>query len=349
MTFWRDKRVLVTGHTGFKGSWLSLWLLEAGASVHGYALEPEGDDALFGLLGLDRLLDHHIGDIRDPAAVAERIATIRPDIVLHLAAQPLVRQSYLDPAATWDTNVRGTVNILQALRQVDEPCAAVIVTTDKVYDNREWCYAYRESDRLGGYDPYSSSKAAAELAVASWRQSFFGSQGSVRIATARAGNVIGGGDIGRDRIIPDLVQALTNNCAVAVRNPASVRPWQHVLEPLGGYLRLAQALFESADPRLQEPFNFGPPATDTRTVKEVVEGALRYWPGAWQDVSTPGQPHEAGQLGLSIEKARLVLEWSPKWTFEDALRETITWYWKVKGGHAALDLTLDQIRRYAVA
>lgn len=348
-SFWQGKRVLVTGHTGFKGSWLSLWLRELGAQVFGYALAPETRPALFDQLELGKATDHFIGDVRDDILIAERVNAVQPDVVFHLAAQPLVRQSYREPLLTWQTNALGTVNLLEALRRRDRLCAVVIVTTDKVYENREWLYAYRETDRLGGHDPYSSSKAAAELAVASWRSSFFGNGSLVRIASARAGNVIGGGDWSEDRIIPDLVRALAANVAIPVRNPRAVRPWQHVLESLTGYMRLAQLLHESTVPALQDGFNFGPQAADFRTVRELVETALQHWQGSWFDASEPNAPHEAGMLGLTIEKARSVLSWAPKWHFEDAVRETLRWYQRVHEGHAPRDIALDQIWQYSAA
>jgi CDP-glucose 4,6-dehydratase len=336
-SFWSGRRVLLTGHTGFKGSWLALWLLELGAKVTGVALAPETNPSLFDQLELERRLDHRLGDIRDAALLNELVAETRPELVLHLAAQPLVRRSYAEPTATWDTNVMGTIHLLEALRRLEDPCTAVLITTDKVYRNNEWLYGYRENDPLGGHDPYSSSKAAAELAIASWRSSFCGHQPhqspQLRIASARAGNVIGGGDWAADRIVPDAMRALAKGETIGVRNPAATRPWQHVLEPLGGYLLLAERL--SADPSLAETFNFGPQLEANRSVRELVEQALRHWPGSWEDQSDPQAPHEASLLNLVIDKAHHQLGWSPRWTFATTVERTVGWYRQVQEGHTS--------------
>jgi CDP-glucose 4,6-dehydratase len=327
-SFWKGRRVLLTGHTGFKGSWLALWLLELGAQVSGLALTPDTDPSLFAQLQLDRQMDHRLGDIRDPAMLAQLVAEIQPEVVLHLAAQPLVRRSYAEPTATWAANVMGTLHLLEALRRLVQPCTAVLITTDKVYRNNEWLYGYRENDPLGGHDPYSSSKAAAELAIASWRASFCGDQphqtSHLRIASARAGNVIGGGDWAADRIVPDAMRALAKGDPIGVRNPGATRPWQHVLEPLGGYLLLAERL--SADPSLATAFNFGPHLEANRSVRELVEEALRHWPGSWADQSDPGAPHEASLLHLVIDKAHHQLGWAPRWDFATTLERTVQWY-----------------------
>jgi CDP-glucose 4,6-dehydratase len=348
MGFWSGKRVLVTGHTGFKGSWLCAWLLMRGADVHGLALAPETQPALFDQLGLAGRMGHAVGDIRDPQVVMDRIVAVSPAVVFHLAAQPLVRRSYRDPAQTWGTNVMGTVHVLESLRRAMQPCAVVVITTDKVYANREWEHAYRETDRLGGHDPYSASKAATELVVDSYRQSFR-SDGMLRLATARAGNVIGGGDWAEDRILPDLARALMQGQAVAVRNPAAVRPWQHVLDPVAGYIMLAEKIAMSEDPVWQGAFNFGPEAADQRSVADLVAAALHHWPGRWTDVAAPGAVHEAGRLALTIDKARSVLGWSPRWNFDRAVAETIGWYRDVAGGADARDLTERQITAYGPA
>lgn len=345
--FWNNKHVLLTGHTGFKGSWLSLWLTEMGAKVFGYALEPETDPSLFDQLKLADRLDHRISDIRDAKKIEERVAQADPDVIIHMAAQPLVRRSYREPVATWETNVNGTLNLLEAARGIQKRCAVVVVTTDKVYENREWNHSYREVDRLGGYDPYSSSKAAAEIAVNSWRRSFFSSLPQLRIATARAGNVIGGGDWSEDRIVPDIARALQNHHPIEVRNPGSVRPWQHVLEPLSGYLTLAEALYREDQPELCSGFNFGPLQGNSETVEKLVEAALKAWPGQWKDASTPGAPHESGLLTLSIDKAYAMLRWKPLWDFETSMQMTISWYKKQFEGEDPLKLTLEQIRRYS--
>jgi len=347
--FWRGRRVLVTGHTGFKGSWLTLWLTTLGARVAGFALEPDTSPSLFVQLGLVDAVDHRIGDIRDARAVADRVAEVRPEVVFHMAAQPLVRRSYAEPGLTWQTNVMGTVHLLEALRPIDHPCAVVIVTTDKVYENREWVHAYREPDRLGGHDPYSSSKAACELAADSWRKSFFAGRSPVRIASARAGNVIGGGDWAEDRIVPDLARALAANRPVTVRNPHSVRPWQHVLDPLSGYMTLARRLLESDDPELQSAFNFGPDASDARTVRELVDEAFATWPGeaTWADQASG--VHEARLLTLATAKARSILGWSPTWGFQRSVAETIAWYRDVHTNGLPASLSPRQLERFSTA
>ncbi|MGB8853807.1 MAG: CDP-glucose 4,6-dehydratase [Pirellulales bacterium] len=344
-------RVLVTGHTGFKGSWLCEWLLALGAQITGLALEPDTTPALFTQLGLASRVRHIVGDVRSPDVVRRIVAETSPDFVFHLAAQPLVRRSYRKATYTWETNVLGTVHVLDALRQLDKPCAAVMVTTDKCYENREWLYGYRENDPLGGHDPYSSSKAAAELAIASWRNSFFASGDPVRIASARAGNVIGGGDWAEDRIAPDCARAVTHNNAIAVRNKTATRPWQHVLEPLSGYLWLAAVL---ANPTLRpyaadlftSAFNFGPSSESNRTVVQLVEAFLRHWPGQWADQSDPAASHEAGQLSLATDKALQILGWEPCWDFEDAVLKTATWYRRCHEGWDPAELTRRDLDDY---
>lgn len=331
----RGRKVLVTGHTGFKGSWLSEWLLHLGAEVFGIALPPATDPALFSQLGLAERMDHQVGDIRDPAILRQALIRIQPDFVFHLAAQPLVRLSYTEPVETYATNVMGTIHLLEALRGLDHPCAAVLVTTDKCYENHEDGRDYREEDPLGGHDPYSSSKGACEIAIASWRRSFFQNH-PVRVASARAGNVIGGGDWARDRIIPDCMRALARGDVIPIRNPAATRPWQHVLEPLSGYLWLAACLADPAPPATSEPldsaFNFGPAPDANRTVAELAAATLRHWPGEWRDVSDPRAPHEAHLLSLAIEKAARVLRWHPTWRFEQTVEQTAVWY---RRAHAA--------------
>jgi CDP-glucose 4,6-dehydratase len=344
--------VLLTGHTGFKGSWLALWLLELGAKVSGFALAPDTDPSLFAQLELERRLDHRLGDISDAALLTELVAETRPELVLHLAAQPLVRRSYAEPTATWATNAMGTIHLLEALRRLEQPCTAVLITTDKVYRNNEWLYGYRENDPLGGHDPYSSSKAAAELAIASWRASFCGNQPHqsphLRIASARAGNVIGGGDWAADRIVPDAMRALAKGEPIGVRNPAATRPWQHVLEPLGGYLLLAERL--SADPSLAEAFNFGPQLEANRSVRELVEQALRHWPGSWADQSDPQAPHEASLLNLVTDKAHHQLGWSPRWDFATTVERAVGWYRQVQEGQAsALACCLADLEAFELA
>jgi CDP-glucose 4,6-dehydratase len=350
--FWQGRRVLLTGHTGFKGSWLALWLLELGAQVTGVALPPESRPNLFEQLALERHLDHRLADIRDPAPLADLVRQTRPEVVLHLAAQPLVRRSYAEPMATWATNVMGTIHLLEALRLLEQPCSAVLVTTDKVYRNNEWLYGYRENDPLGGHDPYSSSKAAAEIAIASWRASFCGSQAHqsphLRLASARAGNVIGGGDWAADRIVPDAMRALAAGEPIGVRNPAATRPWQHVLEPLGGYLLLAERL--CGDPGLATAFNFGPQLEANRSVRELVEEALQHWPGHWEDRSDPSAPHEASLLNLVIDKAHHQLGWSPRWDFASTVERTVLWYRRHNQGQiAALECCRADLAAYISA
>ena len=350
--FWSGRRVLLTGHTGFKGSWLALWLLELGAKVTGLALPPDTEPSLFRQLELERRLDHRLGDIRDASLVAELVDEIRPEVVLHLAAQPLVRRSYSEPVATWATNVMGTIHLLEALRRLEQPCTAVLITTDKVYRNNEWLYGYRENDPLGGHDPYSSSKAGAEIAIASWRASFCGSlphqTPHLRIASARAGNVIGGGDWASDRIVPDAMRALGRGEAIGVRNPAATRPWQHVLEPLGGYLLLAERLH--ADASLADAFNFGPQLEANRSVQELVEEALHHWSGRWLDQSDPSAPHEASLLNLVIDKAHHRLGWTPRWDFATTVACTVTWYRRLwEGDSSALDCCEQDLAAYGAS
>ncbi len=348
------KRVWLSGHTGFKGSWLALWLSELGAEVHGFALEPPTTPSLFEQLKLSAKLAHEISDVRDPAAVKASLIAFRPDFVFHLAAQPLVRLSYREPVETYATNVMGTVHVLEALRAVEHPCAAVMVTTDKCYENREWLHSYREEDSLGGYDPYSSSKAAAEIAIGAYRRSFFHptTDPKVRLASARAGNVIGGGDWAEDRIIPDSVRALQRGEAIPVRNKVSTRPWQHVLEPLSGYLALGQAL--AAGRRLEDlasAFNFGPSLSSNRTVAQLVEEFLRHWPGAWSDQSDPRAVHEAKLLNLATDKAFHLLDWRPAWNFEQTVEATAQWYRQAQKLESAelLAFTRQQIEAYQSA
>lgn len=343
------KSVFVTGHTGFKGAWLAEWLLQLGARVTGYGLPPPTNPALFDQLRLaSRIARHVVADIRDSVRLAETLGASRPDFVFHLAAQPLVRESYRSPVETYSTNVIGTLHLLEALRRVDHPCAAVLVTTDKVYDNHAGQRAYTEHDRLGGHDPYSSSKAAMEIATCSWRRSFFEAH-PVKIATARAGNVVGGGDWAADRIVPDCIRALQRGAPISVRHPAAVRPWQHVLEPLAGYLWLAARLAATkTDPRLLSAFNFGPADDSSRTVRDVVEALLREWPGVWVDASTPGSVHEASLLRLDIAKAREVLGWYPTWGFAETIRETARWYRAASASPGAAPvLTREQIDSYS--
>jgi len=344
--FWQGKKVLLTGHTGFKGSWLMLWLEHMKAEVFGMALPCETTPCLFDQLFPDGHLGHYIGDIGDASLMKQRIEQVQPDVILHLAAQSLVLRSYRDPLETWQTNVMGSAHILDALKGCDRRISVVMVTTDKVYENREWVHAYRETDRLSGHDPYSSSKAACELLVDSYRKSFF-ADAPVSIATARAGNVIGGGDWAENRIVPDLVRAIARGDDLEVRNPEAVRPWQHVLDPLAGYLILAENLWYDAS--LAEGFNFGPDVADQRPVCALVEAALTRWPGAWYDASDPAQLHEAGRLTLTTDKAQARLQWRPRWSFDQAVAYTIDWYRAAHDGASPRDLSLDQIAEFARA
>ncbi|MBC2593448.1 CDP-glucose 4,6-dehydratase [Ruficoccus amylovorans] len=346
------KRVFVTGHTGFKGAWLSLWLRHLGAEVYGYALAPAQSPSFFDQLGLEReLAAHHLADIRDAARVGQALGEAKPDFVFHLAAQPLVLESYREPLATYEVNVNGTLHVLEALRRLDGPCSAVFITTDKCYENREDGRRYREEEAMGGYDPYSSSKGCAELAIASWRKSFFGPESPVAVASARAGNVIGGGDWADNRIVPDAMRSLREGKPICVRNPRAVRPWQHVLEPLHGYLRLAQALAEKPrEVSLRSAFNFGPSEDASQSVEALVGEILKNWPGAWEDASVPGAPHEAGLLHLAIEKAERVLGWRPVWDFSETIRQTVGWYREAERDSAGIrDFSLGQIHCFEKA
>ena len=351
----QNKRVLVTGHTGFKGGWLCEWLLALGAEVHGFALPPPAEPALFEQLGLSgRIAHHQTGDVRDLAAVEGAVAAARPDFVFHLAAQPLVRLSYTQPVETYATNVMGTVHVLEGLRRTGRACSVVMVTTDKCYENREWLHGYREEDAMGGHDPYSSSKGAAELAISGYRRSFFAQATGIRLASGRAGNVIGGGDWAQDRIVPDCVRALRENTPVPVRNKVATRPWQHVLEPLSGYLQLAARLAANHGLPLppetyQSGFNFGPALTSNKTVAELVLEILKHWPGTWEDRSDPSAPHEAVKLNLATDKAFHLLDWEPRWDFQQTVQHTVEWYRSAAGCRSTAEfraLTSAQIQSY---
>ncbi len=354
---YNGKTVLLTGHTGFKGSWLAEWLLSLGANVVGVGLDPIDEPSLFEQLQLKDRLEHHILDIRDSEKLTQLVRAVQPDMVFHLAAQALVRYSYDHPLETFATNVMGTAHILDALRQIDGACEVVIVTTDKCYENRERPEPYSEDDPMGGHDPYSASKGAAELVVASYRRSFFnpadyGKSHRIAIATARAGNVIGGGDWAVDRIVPDCMRTLALGDPISVRNPSATRPWQHVLDPLGGYLqlalKLAQAETETDRVALFSGYNFGPDPSANRPVRDLVEQVLKSWPGEWIDQSDPNALHEAGLLNLSIEKAARLLDWSPVWDFETAIEQTVLWYRNVsEESSCALEFTRRQITEYS--
>jgi CDP-glucose 4,6-dehydratase len=348
---YRGKRVLVTGHTGFKGSWLAEWLLDLGAEVTGLALPPDTTPALFDELGLATRLRHCCGDIRELSTVREAVESTCPDFVFHLAAQPLVRLSYEKPVETYATNVLGTVHVLEAVRLARRPCTVVAVTTDKCYENREWTHSYREEDPMGGYDPYSSSKGAAELVISAYRRSYFSSPHSiVRLASARAGNVIGGGDWALDRIVPDCIRSIRKREPIPVRNRIATRPWQHVLEPLSGYLCLAASLSNPPlgcqSQLLRSSFNFGPSLLSNRTVAELVEELLPYTGGEWLDYCDPSAPHEASKLNLATDKAFHLLGWQPVWEFAQAIAKTAEWYLAEAKGDDPIHTTQSQIAEY---
>jgi CDP-glucose 4,6-dehydratase len=351
--FWKNKRVFLTGHTGFKGSWLSLWLHRMGANVTGYALAPPTEPSLFELADIADLVSSHIGDVRDAAVLASVLTEAAPEIVIHMAAQPLVRESYRSPAETYEVNVMGTVNLFEAVRQCPTVRALVNVTTDKCYENKEWAWGYRENEPLGGYDPYSSSKGCSELVTAAYRQSFFNSkaheQHGVAVASARAGNVIGGGDWAADRLLSDCMQALLAEEKIIIRFPDAIRPWQHVLEPLSGYLLLAQRLYEGCT-EFAEAWNFGPDDADCRSVEWIVNRMCTLWSGgASYRVETGAQPHEATYLKLDCSKARLMLGWRPRWTLGETLESIVEWAHGYKNGMFVRDICFGQIDLYEKA
>jgi CDP-glucose 4,6-dehydratase len=322
--FWQGKRVFLTGHTGFKGSWLALWLQQMGAVVRGYALIPPSNPSLFDVAHVGDGMQSDIGDIRDLAQVKASMIGFNPDILIHMAAQPLVRLSYKEPLETYDINVMGTAKVLEAARSCPNLKAIVSVTTDKCYENKEWVWGYREDEPMGGYDPYSSSKGCAELVTSAYRRSFLAEQG-VGLASARAGNVIGGGDWAEDRLIPDILRAFEQNQPVVIRNPASTRPWQHVLEPLSGYLVLAQALYEQPT-AFAEGWNFGPFDEDAQPVSWILDKMVAKWQGASWQLDENAHPHEAGYLKLDISKAKARLHWQPTWRLEQTLNRIVAWH-----------------------
>lgn len=345
----RGKRVLVTGHTGFKGSWLSFWLVRLGAEVTGYALPPRRDQDPFCLLNLAAALAHTEGDIRDLSALRQTVAHFAPEVVFHLAAQPLVRTSYAEPKETFDTNVGGSVNLLEAIRQTPSVRALVYVTSDKCYRNQEWIWGYRETDPLGGPDPYSASKAAAELVFTAYLESFFKTRPGFGAASVRAGNVIGGGDWSDHRIVPDCMKALLRSEPIRLRHPRATRPWQHVLEPLSGYLLLAARLLQQPTP-FTGAWNFGPSSASAHSVRELADQIVRCWGGGEvQVVNEPNAPAEAGLLHLNCDQAHLRLGWRPRWGFERTVQETVRWYQEVCRPDAttpAAQITAQQLAAY---
>ena len=349
--FWSGKKVFVTGHTGFKGAWLSLWLQTLGAEVTGYALEPGTNPNLFSLANVASGMKSIIGDIRDLTYLRNSLVEASPEIVFHLAAQPIVLRSYEDPIETFSTNVMGTVNLLDSVRTCSSIQSLVNVTTDKCYENKEWTWAYRESDALGGHDPYSCSKSCSELVTESYRRSFFHADGQrgnrVMIATARAGNVIGGGDWADNRLLPDIIRAMEKQEPIRVRHPQAVRPWQHVLEPLYGYMMLASKMYESGS-EYAEGWNFGPMNSDVRSVKWIVNKAIELWgekvPVEYAETS--GQPHEANSLMLDISKACQKLKWEPVWSIDRAISEVVLWHKAYLNGDNVRDICVKTMNRY---
>ena len=342
---WSGRRVFITGHTGFKGSWLAMWLSQLGAKVTGYALPAPTEPSLFEQAGVAELLHHVEGDVRDLPALQRAIEEAQPEMIFHLAAQPLVRLSYAIPVETYATNVMGTVHLLEAARSAGSVRGVVCITSDKCYENREWVWPYRESDAMGGYDPYSSSKGAAELVVSAYRQSYFDAA-SIGLASVRAGNVIGGGDWAEDRLVPDIVRALGAGRAPVIRSPESIRPWQHVLEALGGYLRIAEKLLEGGG-KFASAWNFGPSDDDTRPVRWIVERMIRHWGGGdWQEPAVADAPHEARILKLDCSKARTELGWCPTLNLDQALSLVIDWHKAVFAGENARETSFAQIAAY---
>ena len=344
--FWKNKKVFITGHTGFKGGWMSLWLNKLEAKVKGYALDPQSDLSLFSLAKISDNLESQIGNIQDLALLKQSLKNFEPEIVIHMAAQPLVRSSYNDPVETYATNVMGTLNLFEAVRECESVKAVVNVTTDKCYENNEWLWGYRENEPMGGRDPYSNSKGCSELITTAYRQSFFNSDSTVSIASARAGNVIGGGDWAEDRLVPDALRAFNSGKPLAIRNPLAIRPWQHVLEPISGYLALAEKLYLEKD-EFAEAWNFGPSEDDSWPVGEVVDFLVTEWPSyaSWE-LEKGSQPHEAQLLKLDISKAKSRLNWRPLWNLEQTLKSIIDWNSAHMNNKNMQEVTLDQINNY---
>lgn len=344
--FWRGKRVFITGHTGFKGSWLSLWLHSLGANVTGYALEPPTNPSLFKVAGVADVMTSITGDIRDLEFFRKSMQAAQPEIVFHMAAQPLVRYSYVNPVETYETNVMGTVYLFESVRLTPSVKSVLNITTDKCYENKEWVWGYRENDPMGGYDPYSSSKGCSELVTSTYHRSFLASAG-VGVASARAGNVIGGGDWAKDRLIPDILRAFEKSQSVEIRNPQATRPWQHVLEPLSGYLAIAERLWHEPN-QYAEGWNLGPSDEDAKSVGWILERMISKWgSGATSVIDAREQPHEANYLKLDISKARQRLSWNPKWDLDTALNKTIDWHQAWLANADMRLVCLEQIQHYS--
>jgi len=346
LDFWNGKKVFLTGHTGFKGGWMVLWLQKLGAIVKGYSLAPSTAVSLYDVAKISNLVESQFGDVRDLDLLSKSMLEFSPDIVIHMAAQPLVRASYIDPVGTYQTNVMGTVNLFEAVRVCESVKVVVNVTTDKCYHNNEWIWGYRENEPMGGHDPYSSSKGCSELITSAYRQSFFDNKSAVSLASARAGNVIGGGDWSNDRLIPDALKAFDSGTAVIIRNPLATRPWQHVLEPVSGYLELAEKLYLHGDD-FAESWNFGPNDEGCQSVGQVMDYISDHWPSSasW-DLDYSEQPHEALHLKLDISKAKTRLDWRPRWDLGKALRSIISWHgsW-LRNANMNL-VTINQINEY---
>ena len=340
------KRVLITGDTGFKGSWLSMWLNQHGASVHGYAFPPDGAKSHFSLLGLGTLIQHEDGDIRDKEHLLKYFEEVQPQIVFHLAAQAIVRRSYREPKETFDTNIGGSVNVLECVRLTPSVQSLVYITSDKCYRNREIAVGYTEEDELGGHDPYSASKAGAEIVFAAYNESFFKNRPNFGAASARAGNVIGGGDWSEDRIIPDCIRALQSNEPIVLRHPGATRPWQHVLEPLSGYITLGARLLQNPHSAIGS-WNFGPPESAVHSVEDLARECIRVWGSGTVSIEPDNdQLHEAMLLKLNCTKARDFLQWSPRWDFTATIRETISWYRAIYDGQSAVEIGCEQLKNY---
>ena len=363
-SFWNKKKILITGNTGFKGSWLSIWFLMLGANVYGFSLKPDRDKKLFKNIFIDSCdirnfsgnFFHKTGDIRNLNSLKEYIDDVQPEFVFHLAAEALVKKSYQDPLKTWETNVIGSINLLESLKNLENICSTVLITTDKVYKNKEWIYGYRENDALGGHDPYSASKAAMEIAVESYRSSFCGNAphqtNKLCFATARAGNVIGGGDWSEDRILPDIVKSIRNKEPIRLRNPDSTRPWQHVLDPLFGYMLLAKNLYESQINLIENQnlfataFNFGPEYFSNKSVEELVKRIISIWEGQYIVTRNSSQFYESSKLNLISEKAFKFLNWKSRWDFDKSILKTINWYKDFYKGDSPLDCCVRDILDY---